>query len=92
MSNATEILVSNTQNIWNFNNFRDIALNNNQPILTYQSTPTYKEINTQAISYAPVTYPNNLRNDYFSIRLISNNKEHQIVLRPVLYQKIQSKP
>ena len=92
VSNATEILVSNTQNIWNFNNFRDIALNNNQPILTYQSTPTYKEINTQAISYAPVTYPNNLRNDYFSIRLISNNKEHQIVLRPVLYQKIQSKP
>ena len=72
-NDATDILVANIENNWRFNTFKDISLDNNQPILMYFN-PDVKQLNQKAISYVPKYFSNSLRNNYFSIRLI--NSEH----------------
>ena len=64
-----EILVDNVENLWSFNQFSDISLNNGQPIMKYSCNPTIKYLNSEAISYKPSPFANVFRNNYFQIRL-----------------------
>lgn len=69
VDNQTQILVDNVENIWRFNQFSDISIGNNEPLLSYQCNPMYKEVNLSSVSYTPTFFKNNLRSDYTTVRL-----------------------
>lgn len=68
-NDQVEILTENVENIWRFNQFQDLSLQNNQPLLSYQCNPAYKKINDTSISYIPKYLSVPLRSNYHIIRL-----------------------
>lgn len=87
---SRDILVKNVENYWTFNQFNDISLNNNNPILIYNN-PYIKELNPDAISYKPTFYKNLLRNNYFNLRLINDKySKYNILLHNSVTQQQNS--
>lgn len=79
-NNTTEILVSNVENYWRFNEFYDLSLQNGNPLVTYECNPVYPEVNLSAISYTPTYFKNRFRSDYFNIRLSNTTlSNYQII-------------
>lgn len=67
------ILTENVEQIWKFNNFYNIALQNGHPIMVFEcENIAYKNLNLLAISYKQRTLTDLLRSDYFQLRLIND--------------------
>lgn len=67
------ILTENIEQIWKFNNFYNIALQNGHPIMAFKcDNIAYKDINFPAISYKQRNLTDLLRSDYFQLRLIND--------------------
>lgn len=77
--NSKEILVENIENTWRFNSFENSYRNNNQPIISYDSNPMYKDINLLSLSFTPNYIPEKMRNNYFNIRLINDDKSNYMI-------------
>ena len=77
--NSKEILVENIENTWRFNNFENLYKNNNQPIISYDTNPMYKDINLLSLSFTPTYIPEKMRNNYFNIRLINDDKSNYMI-------------
>jgi len=88
--NSTDVMVKNVENYWRFNQFHNIALNNGHPIVSYECSPVYPEINPKAVSYEPTFFKNKLRNDFFSVRLY--NTKYSNYQTVVLYNMAQVNP
>ena len=89
--NSTDILVSNVENIFRFNQFYDVSLQNGYPLMTYECNPVYPQVNLKAISYQPTFLKNSLRGDYFNVRLINNKlSNYQIIHQFNLNQETPS--
>lgn len=73
---GTSILVENIQNYWNFNQFKDISIQNGQPLMMNTCSIPYKIPNPKALSYRPTALSNNMTSDYFLIRLINDDKSN----------------
>ncbi len=75
----TQILIENVENFYSFNNFYNIYAQNKQPIMHYECNP-YKVFNEKSVHLTPKFFKNNLRSDYFQIRLENNiYSNYQIV-------------
>jgi hypothetical protein len=77
--NSKEILVENVENTWRFNGFENLYRNNNQPIITYNSNPMYKDINLLSLSFTSPYIPEKMRNNYFNVRLINDDKSNYMI-------------
>lgn len=77
--NSKEILVENIENTWRFNGFENLYRNNNQPIITYNSNPMYKDINLLSLSFTSPFIPEKMRNNYFNVRLINDDKSNYMI-------------
>lgn len=77
VNNATNVLTENIENFWNFNAGLYDRHVSNQPLYIYKDNP-YKELNSSAISYIPTYLPNQLRSDWFAIRLQNDKTAYRI--------------
>tara|TARA_R110000868_G_scaffold1729_5_gene13941 strand:+ start:30346 stop:36363 length:6018 start_codon:yes stop_codon:yes gene_type:complete len=75
-----QILCENVEDFYRINNFFNIYQGNNQPVMQYNCSLPYKELNTKSISNKTVFFNNPLRNDFFNIRLSNTlHSQYQIV-------------
>lgn len=90
--NGLTILTENVENYWRFNYFYNIALENGNPVMSYDfENVVYKTPNPDGISYNQPFLPDVLRSDYFTIRL-ENDKytNYQILTRFTISQETPS--
>ncbi len=67
---SRDILVENVSNLWNFNNYNNVARLNIQPMNIYSpSNVMWKEPNPLAMNYAQVYAPNKIKGDYYNVRM-----------------------
>ena len=52
---------------------------NNQPITSYDSNPMYKDINLLSLSFTSPYIPEKMRNNYFNVRLINDDKSNYMI-------------
>lgn len=77
--NNKEILVENIENSWRFNDFENNYKVMTQPHLEYNTNVMYKEVNPLAILYKFNYIPEKMRNNYFNIRLVNDDKSNYLI-------------
>lgn len=77
--NNKEILVENIENSWRFNDFENNYKVMTQPHLEYNTNVMYKEVNPLAILYKFNYISEKMRNNYFNIRLVNDDKSNYLI-------------
>jgi len=78
---STDILVSNIENNWRFNQaLIDISQHNNQPLMIYECGKEFKDVNPKSLNYTPQFLKNKLRGDYFQVRLINDTLSNYAII------------